>query len=137
MRPRRCSDAMRDGSESMREHEQTDSYGPATGGDQGPAIGLAEPPAASASSRGPAPVHPARQVLRLPVTLSVHVASRRMELKQLLALAPGSLITFNKACDELLDLYVNNQQYARGEAVKVGEKFGLKIDEIGPPSETW
>jgi flagellar motor switch protein FliN/FliY len=56
-----------------------------------------------------------------------------MEFKQLLALAPGSLITFSKPCDELLDLYVNNRHYARGEAVKVGEKFGLKIDEIAAP----
>ncbi|HUG93741.1 MAG TPA: FliM/FliN family flagellar motor switch protein [Planctomycetaceae bacterium] len=77
-------------------------------------------------------VAPARRVLRLPVTVSVHLANRPMELKQLLALTPGSLITFNKPCDELLELFVNNRRYARGEAVKVGENFGLKIDKIGP-----
>lgn len=72
----------------------------------------------------------AEHVLRLPVTVSVHLASRPMELKQLLTLTPGSLITFSKPCDELLELYVNNRRYARGEAIKVGEKFGLKVDEI-------
>jgi flagellar motor switch protein FliN/FliY len=80
-------------------------------------------PAAAAPPSG-------RRVLRLPVTVSVHLANRSMELKQLLALSPGSLITFSKPCDELLELFVNNRRFARGEAVKVGEKFGLKIDEL-------
>ena len=81
----------------------------------------------------PAPHRPdraAQRVLQLPVTVSVHLANRQMELKQLMGLSPGSLITFSKRCDELLELYVNNRRYARGEAVKVGEKFGLKIDEV-------
>ena len=86
--------------------------------------GSLQPPSAPAGS--------GRRVLRLPVTVSVHLANRGMELKQLLALAPGSLITFSKPCDELLELFVNNRRFARGEAVKVGENFGLKIDELTP-----
>ena len=76
------------------------------------------------------PESAAQRVLKLPVTISVHLANRQMELKQLMGLSPGSLLTFNKRCDELLELYVNNRRFARGEAVKVGEKFGLKIDEV-------
>ncbi|WP_166827216.1 FliM/FliN family flagellar motor switch protein [Thalassoroseus pseudoceratinae] len=73
----------------------------------------------------------ARRLMGLPVTISVRLAERQVELKQMLSLSPGSLLTFDKSCDDLLDLYVNNQLYGRGEAVKIGEKFGLKINKIG------
>jgi flagellar motor switch protein FliN/FliY len=48
-----------------------------------------------------------------------------------LAITPGTLVTFTKNCEEPLDLYVNNQLYGHGEAVKIGENFGLKINTIG------
>lgn len=67
---------------------------------------------------------------KVPVTISVRLAEKKIEMGQLLALTPGGLITFNKSCEDLLDLYVNNRLYCRGEAVKVGEKFGLKINEL-------
>ncbi len=73
----------------------------------------------------------ARRLLKLPVTVAVHLAERKINLSQLLTMAPGTLLTFDKSCEDLLDLYVNNRYYARGEAVKIGEKFGLKINEIG------
>ena len=67
----------------------------------------------------------------VPVTVSVRLAERKMSLGAVVALGPGSLVTFNKSCEDLLDLYVNNFRYCRGEAVKIGENFGLKIDEVG------
>jgi flagellar motor switch protein FliN/FliY len=71
------------------------------------------------------------RLMKLPVQVAVHLAERKIDLSQLLSMAPGSLLTFDKPCEDLLELYVNNQQYARGEAVKIGEKFGLKINEMG------
>ena len=71
------------------------------------------------------------RLLKLPVPVAVHLAERKIDLSQLLSMAPGSLLTFEKSCEDLLDLYVNNRIYARGEAVKIGEKFGLKINELG------
>ncbi len=67
----------------------------------------------------------------VPVTVSVRLAEKKVPLKQLMTISPGALLTFNKSCEDLLDLYVNNVPFCRGEAVKVGEKFGLKINEIG------
>ncbi len=72
-----------------------------------------------------------RRILHLPVSINVQLASKKIEMGQLMAISPGALITFNKPCEELLDLYVNNCLYCRGEAIKIGEKFGLKINEIG------
>ncbi|QDT36426.1 FliM/FliN family flagellar motor switch protein [Stratiformator vulcanicus] len=73
----------------------------------------------------------AKRLRKLPVQVIVRLAEKKIDLRQLLALSPGSLIMFNKSCEDLLDLYVNNQRYCRGEAVKIGEKFGLKVDEVG------
>ena len=67
----------------------------------------------------------------LPVVVTARLAEKKIELGQLRSLTPGALITFNKSCEDLLDLYVNNHRYCRGEAVKIGEKFGLKINEVG------
>ena len=67
----------------------------------------------------------------LPVKVVVTLAEKRIDVGQLLAISPGTMIPFSKPCEELLDLYVNNHRHARGEAVKIGEKFGLKISRIG------
>lgn len=70
-------------------------------------------------------------MMGIPVMVSVRLAQKRIEMKQVLEIVPGALIMFDKPCDEPLDLYVNNHKYCCGEAVKVGDKFGLKIDVIG------
>jgi flagellar motor switch protein FliN/FliY len=71
----------------------------------------------------------------LPVPVIVKLAEKKIELGQLLAIGPGAIITFEKSCEDLLDLYVNNRLYCRGEAVKIGEKFGIKICEVGSVEE--
>jgi len=85
-------------------------------------------PVAPAMTRAPDPF---ARLRKLPVTISVRLAEKRISLSQLMALTPGALVTFSKPCDDLLDLYVNNSLYCRGEAVKIGESFGLKIDHVG------
>lgn len=77
-----------------------------------------------------------RLLAKVPVSVSVRVAERKMDYDGVMQITPGSLITFNKPCDEMLDLYVNNRHYARGEAVKIGEHFGLRIMKLGPAPDT-
>jgi flagellar motor switch protein FliN/FliY len=74
---------------------------------------------------------PLQRLLNIRVKLIVQLAEKKIELSQLMALGPGAIVTFEKSCEDLLELYVNNQLYCRGEAVKIGEKFGLKISEVG------
>lgn len=68
----------------------------------------------------------------LPIQISVRLAEKRISLGQLLAITPGALITFDKSCEDLLDMYVNNHRLCQGEAVKTGENFGLKITAMNP-----
>lgn len=74
-------------------------------------------------------------LLGIPVCINVQLAKKKIELGQLMNMGPGTIVTFEKSCEDLLDLYINNQLYCRGEAVKIGEKFGIKINEIGSIEE--
>ncbi len=90
----------------------------------------------SASSAAPAAAmssghNPLNRITKLPVQAIVKLASKKIEMNQLLSICPGSLITFDKACEDPLEMYINNQVYCLGEAVKIGENFGLKIDKVG------
>jgi flagellar motor switch protein FliN len=77
----------------------------------------------------------ALRILRVPVTVSVRLAERKMSLGAVVALVPGSLVTFSKSCEDLLDLYVNNHRFCQGEAIKIGESFGLKVSKVGVSEE--
>lgn len=77
----------------------------------------------------------ARSLLKVTVPVSVTLASKRQSVGDVVELVPGSLITFDKPCRELLELAVNQRPLARGEAVKVGETFGLRIAEMILPHE--
>jgi flagellar motor switch protein FliN/FliY len=75
------------------------------------------------------------RLLNLPVKCVAKLAEKKIEVGQLLSLGPGAIVTFEKSCEDQIDFYVNNKLYCRGEAVKIGEKFGLKINEVGSVEE--
>jgi flagellar motor switch protein FliN len=72
----------------------------------------------------------ARGVLKVRVPIRVTLASQRKSVKEIIELGPGSILTFDKTCDEPMDLMVGNRTLAQGEVVKVGDKFGLRIRSI-------
>ena len=76
-----------------------------------------------------------RSMLQLDVPVQVTLASKKESIRTIVALAPGSIIGFDKPCDHLLDLEVNGHRVAQGEVVKVGDKFGLRIDSMVLPEE--
>jgi len=76
-----------------------------------------------------------RSLLRIKVPVVVTLAEKRQRLSRIVELGPGSIIQFDKSCDEMLELEVGNQAVACGEAVKVGDKFGLRITAIVLPDE--
>jgi flagellar motor switch/type III secretory pathway protein FliN len=79
-----------------------------------------------------------RSLLRVQVPVVVSLAESQRPLKKVLELSPGSIIQFTKPCDEPLTLSVGNREIAVGEAVKVGDKFGLRITSmILPEEEFW
>lgn len=68
-----------------------------------------------------------QSVLSVRAPVSVTLASKKVRLDTILGLGPGAMLTFDKNCDEPLTLEVGGYPIATGEAVKVGDKFGLRI----------
>ncbi|MGC8490047.1 MAG: FliM/FliN family flagellar motor switch protein, partial [Clostridia bacterium] len=54
----------------------------------------------------------------------------QMTVREVLELGPGAVLELDKAYAEPVDLYLNGRLVAKGEAVVVGENFGVKITQI-------
>jgi flagellar motor switch protein FliN/FliY len=77
----------------------------------------------------------ARSLLKIELPLSVTLASARKPVGQIVRLRPGSILQFSKSCDQPLELRVGDQLVAEGEAVKVHDKFGIRITSMVLPGE--
>ena len=71
-----------------------------------------------------------RAVLSIETAVSVTLARKNVALDRIIDLVPGSMLTFDAHCDEPLTLEAGGHPIARGETVKIGDKFGLRIREI-------
>src|SRR5574338_3320 len=69
-------------------------------------------------------------VLDIPLQVTVQIGSTRMLIRELLQLGQGCLIELNKLAGEPMEVLVNNKLVARGEAVVVNEKFGVRLTDI-------
>jgi flagellar motor switch/type III secretory pathway protein FliN len=98
-----------------------------------PATEPAQPPAVAASATRPLDVSPERirRILRLKVPVVVRLAERPMLLSEIMKMVPGTIFEFSRTVDQELDLLVNNHQIGGGVAVRVNERFGLRVTQIG------
>jgi flagellar motor switch protein FliN/FliY len=81
----------------------------------------------------PTPETPSRKLellLDVPLEVSVELGRSRLSIQLLLALGPGSVIELDKLAGESLDILVNGSLIARGEAVVVNDKFGVRLTDI-------
>ncbi|MFH1810664.1 MAG: flagellar motor switch protein FliN [Pseudomonadota bacterium] len=74
-------------------------------------------------------------LLDVPLRIAVEVGRTRLSIGELLALSPGAVVELDKAAGEPLDVLVNGRAVARGEAVLINEKFGVRITEVLPRAE--
>ena len=74
-------------------------------------------------------------ILDLPLEVSVELGRAKLLINDLLQLGQGSVVELNKFAGEPLEILVNNRLVARGEAVVVNEKFGVRITDIVSPME--
>lgn len=72
-----------------------------------------------------------KAILRLEVPVIVQIASRMMKVGEVAKLTPGAIIELPKLADEELDVLVSNRRIGTGNAVKVGENFGIRITSVG------
>ncbi len=71
----------------------------------------------------------------IPLQISVEVGRSKILLRDLLKMGEGYVIELDKLAGEPLDLYVNSKLIAKGEAVMVGDKFGIRLTDVVSTSD--
>ncbi len=74
-------------------------------------------------------------ILDIPLKVTVELGRTKMLVSELLNLGQGSVIELNKLAGEPIEILVNDKLVARGEAVVVNEKFGVRLTDIISPQE--
>ena len=92
-----------------------------------------------------APLQPAKTVgsssnnldLLLGVTLrvTVELGRTKMDIREILALGPGSVVELDKQAGEPVDVLVNDRLIARGEVVVIDDRFGVRITDVPSPAQ--
>lgn len=75
------------------------------------------------------------RILDLPLVIHVELGNRRLRISELLEVTVGSVIDLDTAAGAPLGVYANQTLIAQGEAVVVGEHYGVRITEIVTPAE--
>jgi flagellar motor switch protein FliN/FliY len=66
----------------------------------------------------------------VPVNVSAVLGRTRMDVGDLLKLAPGTMLELDRKVGEAIDIFVNNRLVARGEVVLVEDRLGVTMTEI-------
>lgn len=74
-------------------------------------------------------------ILDIPLRVTVELGRTKMPVSDLLNLTQGSVIELSKLAGEPMEVLVNDKLIARGEAVVVNEKFGVRLTDIISPAE--
>ena len=74
-------------------------------------------------------------IMDIPLKVTVQLGQTRMVVSELLNLGQGSVIELTKLAGEPMEVLVNDKLVARGEAVVVNEKFGVRLTDIISQSE--
>ena len=64
------------------------------------------------------------------VSLTVELGGVELQLREILALGPNSVVKLSRSVDEPVDILVNRELVARGEVVVVDDEFGVRITEL-------
>ena len=88
------------------------------------------PEAAMAGGGHQRPLEGLGFVMDVPIEVTVEIGRRSMKISDILRLGPGSVLELDKVSGEALDIYVNGRLIARGEAVVVGDHYGVRLTEV-------
>lgn len=93
------------------------------------------PPRASKATPARVELDGLDRVLSIPLTLHVELGRKRMRIAELLELGAGQVLTLEVAAGTPLTVYANGTLVAEGEAVVVGDRYGIRITQIVSPEE--
>lgn len=64
------------------------------------------------------------------VEVTLEIGRRRLRIAEILKLSAGHMLELSKAAGEPLDIFVNGRLLGRGEAIVMGDRYGVRITEI-------
>ena len=74
-------------------------------------------------------------ILDIPLQLTVELGRTSLLVKDVLQLNQGAVVELSKLAGEPLDVFINSKLVARGEAVVVNDKFGVRLVDVVSPNE--
>ena len=75
-------------------------------------------------------------VKSIPITLNVEVGKTSLKLRDLMAVAQGTVLELDRTVGDLMDININDMVIAKGEVVTVDQnKLGIRVLEIVSPME--
>ena len=91
-------------------------------------------PAAPAPAAAPAPRQDLSFFGKIPVNVTLEVASAEISLKELMECDTSSVIVLDKLAGEPLDVKVNGTLFTKAEVVVMNGNYGLRIVELSGTS---
>ncbi|MCB9623939.1 MAG: flagellar motor switch protein FliN [Sandaracinus sp.] len=73
--------------------------------------------------------------MSIPLTLHVELGRKRMRIAEVLELGAGQVLELEVAAGTPLSVFANGTLVAEGEAVVVGDRYGIRITQIVSPEE--
>ena len=69
-------------------------------------------------------------LLDVSMPIVIEIGRSHLTVQEVLQLAPGSVVTLDRAVGEPVDLYVSDRRFAQGEVVVVDDRFAVRITRL-------
>lgn len=77
--------------------------------------------------------HALEELRDLELTVAIELGRVRLPIEEFLRLEEGSVLLLDRRASDPVDVYVNDKLVARGEAVVVRGKLGVRLTEVVSP----
>ena len=102
--------------------------------DEGPSVAVRRPAFPDfdegVTPRDARPVANLSLLYDVPLNVTVELGRAKKLIREILELAPGSILELDKLAGEPVDIYVNQKKIAIGEVVVIDENFGVRVTDI-------
>lgn len=71
-----------------------------------------------------------KEFLDLELPLSVELGRAKLKVREILELAPDSIIKLSRSTGEGVDIRTDNKSLVRGEIIAIEDRAGVRINEI-------
>lgn len=69
-------------------------------------------------------------LLEVSMPVVIEIGRTHLTVQEVLQLAPGTVVTLDRAVGEPVDLYVSDRKFAQGEVVVVDDHFAVRVTRL-------